>query len=97
MLDQRRADRNAVSIEAVCLVGDREFPCLIRCLSSIGCFVATEEQIPEGSRVVLAFRSTQVPHGAQVAGISVRAAGRNDDHIGFAVEFAEPLKELETA
>ena len=66
-------------------------------LSDSGCFVATEMTLDLGLVVEVVLQLPGRTSPVRIAGQVVRVSGPRDDHIGFAIEFAERLEDAPAA
>ncbi len=70
-----------------CLIGGESLPAATANLTSNGCFVETETPVPESAVVELTLHLSDDPEPAKASGRVVRVHRRQDERLGFAVEF----------
>ena len=86
-LERRRAPRAPLRTEVTCVFGGVPLFAITTNLSAAGCFVETKTPAPEHAAVDLTLHLSDGPEPAKVGGHVVRVARRQDDTLGFAVDF----------
>ncbi len=84
---RRRAPRALLRSLVTCLYGGESFIGMITDLSAAGCFVETETPVPENAVVELTLHLSDDPEPAKASGHVVRVHRRQDERMGFSVEF----------
>ncbi len=87
VLQRRRAPRAPLRSLVTCLIGGESFIAMTTDLSAAGCFVETETPVPESAVGELTLHLSDDPEPAKASGRVVRAHRRQDERLGFAVEF----------
>jgi hypothetical protein len=87
VLQRRRAPRALLRSLVTCLSGGESFIGIITDLSTAGCFVETETPVPENAVVELTLHLSDDPEPAKASGRVVRAHRRQDEWLGFSIEF----------
>ena len=86
-LKRRRALRAPLRTLVTLLFGGESLSAATANLTSIGCFVETETPVPENTVVELTLHLSDDPEPAKASGRVVRVHRRQDERLGFAVEF----------
>ena len=87
VLERRRAQRPPLRTEVTCLFGGESLFAATANLTAAGCFVETETPVPESAVVELTLHLSDDPEPAKASGRVVRVHRRQDERLGFAVEF----------
>ncbi len=87
VLERRQVQRPPIRTEVTCLFGGESLSAETANLSSTGCFVETETLVPESAVVELTLHLSDDPEPAKASGRVVRVHRRQDERLGFAVEF----------
>ena len=87
VLQRRRTPRASLRIEVTCVFGGVPLFAITTKLSAAGCFVETETPVPEHAAVDLTLHLSDGPEPAKASGRVVQVQRRQDDTLGFAVEF----------
>ncbi len=87
VLERRQVQRPPIRTEVTCLFHGVTLSATTANLTSTGCFVETETPAPESAVVELTFHLSDDPEPAKASGRVVRVHRRQDERLGFAVEF----------
>ena len=87
VLERRRAQRPPLRTLVTCLFGGESLSAATANLTSTGCFVETETPVPENAVVELTLHLADDPEPAKASGRVVRVHRRQDERLGFSVEF----------
>ena len=87
VLQRRRAQRPPLRTEVTCLLGGASLFAIATNLTAAGCFLETETSAPQNAVVELTLHLSDDPEPAKVSGRVVRVHRREDERLGFAVEF----------
>ncbi len=87
VLERRRAQRPPLRTLVTCLFGGESLSATAANLTSTGCFVETETPVPDSAVVELTLHLSDDPEPAKASGRVVRVHRRQDERLGFAVEF----------
>jgi hypothetical protein len=84
---RRRAPRTPLRTLVTCLIGGESFIAITTDLSAAGCFLETETPAPKNAVVELTLHLADDPEPAKASGRVVRVHRREDEWLGFSVEF----------
>ncbi len=87
VLERRRAQRPPLRTEVTCLFGGESLLAITTNLTTAGCFVETETPVPESAVVELTLHLSDDPEPAKASGRVVRVHRRENEWLGFSVEF----------
>ena len=87
VLERRRTLRPPLRTEVTCLFGGESLFAITTNLTAAGCFVETETPVPESAVVELTLHLSDDPEPAKASGRVVRVHRREDEWLGFSVEF----------
>ncbi len=87
VLERRRTLRPPLRTEVTFLFGGESLLAIATNLTAAGCFVETENPVPESAVVELTLHLSDDPEPAKASGRVVRVHRRQDEWLGFSVEF----------
>ena len=87
VLERQRTPRAPLRTLVTCLFGGESFIAMTTDLSTVGCLLETETPVPENAVVELTLHLSDDPEPAKASGRVVRVHRRQDERLGFAVEF----------
>ncbi len=87
VIQHRRAARTPLRTLVTCLIGGESFIAMTTDLSAAGCFLKTDTPVLQNAVVELTLHLADDPEPAKASGRVVRVHRRQDERLGFAVEF----------